>query len=111
MPVPVAELHSRKAVQPNCPAFPDKVQRGGTVVDIGQYSCMLAVCDHPVKQLPEAERAVAQAVVAMEIQDHLLFLYRLTPLLIARVPNLVRILSLALERLSSSMVSLKRSVW
>src|SRR5690606_18628823 len=36
-PGPVAELHSRKAVQPSCPAFPDKVQRSRTVVDVREY--------------------------------------------------------------------------
>src|SRR5690606_27848300 len=64
-PVPVAQLHSRKAVQPSCPAFPDKVQRSGTVVDVRQYRCVMAVCYHTFDQLPEAECAVAQAVIAM----------------------------------------------
>src|SRR5690606_4007869 len=62
------ELHTREDIEPGLFPQPDEIQRAGAVVDIGQYSRIITIGEHTGQQLLRAERPVAQAKIAVQVQ-------------------------------------------
>src|SRR5690606_14213003 len=66
----VAEFHTGEDVEAVLCAEAQEIERAGGVVDVGEHGGVVAALQHPLEEVFQRQRAVAKAVVAVQVKEH-----------------------------------------